>query len=166
MPQPSRGAREVTLPPVEAGTPAPAVSVVVRAKNEAAGLGRTLSPHGPPRGVPRPLVEAGTPTPAVSVVVRAKNEAADIGRTLSLLNEQDLGGRAVEVIVVDSGSSDGTQRIALEHGARLVEIPPESFTFGGSLNTGCEHARAAIIVALSAHAFPPDKGWLARVLAW
>src|SRR3954471_24633513 len=126
MPQPSRGAREVTLPPVEAGTPAP----------------------------------------AVSVVVRAKNEAADIGRTLSLLNEQDLGGRAVEVIVVDSGSSDGTQRIAVEHGARLVEIPPESFTFSGSLNTGCERATAPIIVALSAHAFPPDPEWLARVLAW
>ena len=108
-------------------------------------------------------MEAG---PAVSVVIRAKNEAADIGEVLDLLAAQDLGGRTSEVIVVDSGSTDETPQIARGRGAQLIEIPPESFTFGGALNTGCEVARAPIIVALSAHAFPPDEGWLARMLAW
>jgi rhamnosyltransferase len=100
------------------------------------------------------------------VVVRAKNEAESIGEVLALVNDQQLGGRGCEVIVVDSGSTDGTQDIARSRGATLIEIPPESFTFGGSLNTGAEAARAPVIVALSAHAFPPDRDWLGRMLAW
>jgi rhamnosyltransferase len=69
----------------------------------------------------------------------------------------------VEVIVVDSGSSDGTGYIARGLGATVIDIPHESFTFGGSLNTGCEAASAPLLLALSAHAFPPDGGWLARM---
>jgi glycosyltransferase involved in cell wall biosynthesis len=103
--------------------------------------------------------------PAASVIVRAKDEAASIGRVLELLREQDLGGAEVELIVVDSGSSDATADIARRIGAKVIEIPASSFTFGGSLNTGCEAASAPILIALSAHAFPPDRGWLGRMLA-
>lgn len=102
--------------------------------------------------------------PAVSVVIRAKDEAASIGRVIELVRSQQLDG-GVEVIVVDSGSSDGTPDIARRSGAAVIAIPAESFTFGGSLNTGCEAASAPLIVALSAHAFPPDEGWLARMAA-
>lgn len=104
--------------------------------------------------------------PVASVVIRAKDEAASIGRVISLVHEQELsGGGEVEVIVVDSGSSDGTPDIARDLGAKLIEIPAASFTFGGSLNTGAAEARAPVTVALSAHAFPPDSGWIARMLA-
>lgn len=47
----------------------------------------------------------------------------------------------------------------------MIEIPAESFTYGGSLNTGCEAATGEIVVALSAHAFPLDPDWLARMAA-
>jgi glycosyltransferase involved in cell wall biosynthesis len=100
--------------------------------------------------------------PIVSVVVRAKDEAARIGTTLARLNAQTLADE-MEVLVVDSGSSDGTVEIARSAGARVIEIPPESFTYGGSLNTGSSQARAPLIVALSAHAFPPDEHWLERL---
>jgi rhamnosyltransferase len=103
--------------------------------------------------------------PVVSVVIRAKNEAASIGRVIDLVREQELDGGEAEVIVVDSGSTDETADIARKRGAELIEIPAESFTFGGSLNTGCEAARAPVAVALSAHAFPPDTGWLQRMIA-
>lgn len=98
-----------------------------------------------------------------SVVIRAKNEAAHIGRTLELLARQTAADR-LEVIVVDSGSTDGTTDIARAHGARVVEIPPASFTFGYALNRGCAEAGADLIVALSAHAFPPDEEWAGRML--
>ena len=101
----------------------------------------------------------------VSVIVRAKDEAASIGRVLDLLGAQRLDSGAVEVIVVDSGSSDGTADIAREHGARVIEIPAATFTFGGALNTGCAAAGGEILVALSAHAFPRDDAWLARMAA-
>jgi len=101
----------------------------------------------------------------VSVIVRAKDEAPAIGRTLDLLAAQRLEqGWEREVVVVDSGSSDGTPDIARRHGARVVEIPASSFTFGGALNTGCEAASGELIVALSAHAFPRDEGWLGAMV--
>lgn len=98
----------------------------------------------------------------VSVIIRAKDEAPSIGRTLDLLAAQTRPPD--EVIVVDSGSSDATPRIAAEHGATVIEIPAESFTFGGSLNTGCAAAAGDLLVALSAHAFPTSPGWLARMV--
>jgi rhamnosyltransferase len=100
----------------------------------------------------------------VSIVVRARDEAAGIGRTLDLLAAQRLDGWEQEVIVVDSGSSDGTPAIARGRGARVIEIAPASFTFGGALNTGCAAAAGERCVALSAHAFPPDDGWLQRMV--
>ncbi len=100
----------------------------------------------------------------VSVIVRARDEAASIGRCLELVENQHAEG-AVETIVVDSASRDGTGAIAAAAGARVVSIPARAFTFGGSLNLGAANARGRILVALSAHAFLPDAGWLARALA-
>lgn len=53
---------------------------------------------------------------AITVVVPVKNEEANLARCLSRL------GRFAEVIVVDSGSTDRTQQIAVEHGARVVDF--------------------------------------------
>jgi rhamnosyltransferase len=92
-----------------------------------------------------------------SVVIRAKDEAESIGKTIELLQRQTIES---ELIVVDSGSTDGTPDIARERGAKLIQIPAASFTFGGSLNTGTEAAGAPVVVALSAHAFPKHERWL------
>ena len=45
-----------------------------------------------------------------SVVIRAYNEAAHIGRLLTGIQKQSLP--EVEVVLVDSGSTDGTVQIA------------------------------------------------------
>ncbi len=54
---------------------------------------------------------------SISVVVPVRNEAANLGTCLAA-----LGRDFAEVIVVDSGSTDGTARIAVEGGARLVSF--------------------------------------------
>jgi rhamnosyltransferase len=97
----------------------------------------------------------------VSVVIRAKDEAESIGRTLDILHGQTV---RAEVIVVDSGSTDGTPQIATARGARVLHIPAAEFTFGGALNLGAGIASAPVVVALSAHAFPRSDRWLERVL--
>jgi rhamnosyltransferase len=102
---------------------------------------------------------------AVSVLIRAKDEAASIGRLLDLLDAQVVEGGA-EVILVDSGSTDGTTEIARSRVAKLIEIPAASFTFGRALNLGAAEAEAPVVVALSAHAFPSDEGWLGRMLGY
>jgi rhamnosyltransferase len=99
------------------------------------------------------------------VIVRCKDEADDIGEVLDLVLAQDLDGRKVEVIVVDSGSTDSTLDIVRERPVTLIEIPAADFNYGAALNTGCAAASAPILVALSAHAFPLDDRWLARMLA-
>ena len=98
-----------------------------------------------------------------SVVIRARDEGAAIGATLAALAAQTL--RDHEVIVVDSGSRDDTIAIARRAGATVIEIPADTFTFGGALNTGAERAAAPVCVALSAHAPPTDDGWLERIVA-
>jgi len=97
----------------------------------------------------------------ISVVIRCKDEAPAIGRVLELLAAQT---QTPQVVVVDSGSTDGTLDIVRRHGVdELVEIAPESFTYGGALNTGTERATEEVVVALSAHSFPKDDGWLTRM---
>jgi len=102
---------------------------------------------------------------AVSVIVRARDEAPSIGRCLDLVRGQRLDGRALELIVVDSGSRDETAAIARDHGAKVIEQPASAFSFGRALNLGCANAGGDLLVALSAHAFPRDELWLGRLAA-
>jgi rhamnosyltransferase len=100
----------------------------------------------------------------ISVIVRARNEAPAIGRCLELVRDQETDG-AVDLIVVDTASTDATVDIATRYGARVVSVPASRFSFGGALNLGAANARGSILVALSAHAFAPDRRWLARLMA-
>ena len=98
-----------------------------------------------------------------SIVIRAKNEARFIGETLEAIGRQE-GINRVEVIVVDSGSTDGTQDIVRGFPARLIEIPPETFTYGRALNIGVAAARGDVVVSLSAHSLPAHERWLANLV--
>ncbi len=101
----------------------------------------------------------------VSVVVRALNEEKWLGQALAACKSQTLAeGRQIELILVDSGSTDATVPIAREHGARIVHIRKEDFTFGRSLNVGCEAARGEILVFMSAHCIPMTDAWLERLI--
>jgi rhamnosyltransferase len=102
---------------------------------------------------------------AISVIVRARNEAASIGHCLELLRSQQPAGGELELILVDNESADRTRDIALSHGARVVAIPTAQFTFGRALNLGAANAGGELLVALSAHAFIREPGWLARLCA-
>jgi rhamnosyltransferase len=101
------------------------------------------------------------PEPRASVIVRAKNEARGIERTFKALRRQTV---PVEIVVVDSGSTDGTVDIANRWCDRLVEIPAESFTYGYSLNRGAEVAAAPFHFSLSAHCAPEGDDWIERSL--
>jgi rhamnosyltransferase len=97
-----------------------------------------------------------------SVIVRAKNEAGAIRDALSSLRSQTV---RPEIVVVDSGSTDGTLEIARELCDRLVELPEHEFTYGRALNLGVRSASADHLFALSAHCAPPDDGWIERSLS-
>ncbi len=106
------------------------------------------------------------PIPLVSIIIRTYNEARHLGAALQAVAVQAMAGRPpVEVIVVDSGSTDGTREIALAAGARVIGIDKSEFTFGRSLNRGCEAARGEFLVFISGHCIPVESNWLEQMIA-
>lgn len=99
----------------------------------------------------------------ISIVIRAYNEAKHIGKLLAGIAAQGLAPD--EVILVDSGSTDGTPEIAARRGAKVVHIAKHDFTFGRALNVGCAAATGDILVFVSAHVYPVYDDWLARLVA-
>jgi rhamnosyltransferase len=98
-----------------------------------------------------------------SIVIRAYNEEKHIGRLLTGIMQQTV--KEVEIILVDSGSTDATVAIASRFPVKVVHIPPEEFTFGRSLNQGIKHAQAEQVVIASAHVYPVYPDWLEHLLA-
>jgi len=94
-----------------------------------------------------------------SVVVRCYNEAEHIGKLLyGISRQKDV---KYEVILVDSGSTDGSLEIARNFGvSKIIYISPEDFSFGRSLNFGIAEANAPICVIASAHVYPRHQNWL------
>jgi rhamnosyltransferase len=101
--------------------------------------------------------------PSCSVVIRAYNEEKYLGRLLEGIVHQTV--KDVQILLVDSGSTDGTLDVAAAFQAQIVHISPDEFTFGRSLNRGIAQAQAERVVIASAHVYPVYPDWLERLLA-
>jgi glycosyltransferase involved in cell wall biosynthesis len=101
--------------------------------------------------------------PYCSIVIRAYNEGQHIGRLLEGIRQQTV--QDVEVILVDSGSTDDTLLVARRYPVNVVCIRPQDFTFGYSLNRGIAAANANRVVIASAHVYPVYPDWLECLLA-
>jgi threonine dehydrogenase-like Zn-dependent dehydrogenase/glycosyltransferase involved in cell wall biosynthesis len=100
--------------------------------------------------------------PAASVIIRSFNEAEYIEDALETVTQQAYDD--FEIVLVDSGSTDGTLEIAREYVDEITFVDPRNFTFGYSLNVGCEAAAGEYLVFLSAHAIPTDEEWLGTLV--
>lgn len=100
--------------------------------------------------------------PQCSIIIRAYNEEKHLGRLLQGIQEQAV--KNIQIIVVDSGSTDNTLGVARTFPVEIVEIAPQDFTFGRSLNMGISQATAPIIVIASAHVYPVYPDWLGQLL--
>jgi len=96
---------------------------------------------------------------AASVIVPVLNEKAHIEASLEAMLSQRIDG-AIEVLVVDGGSEDGTLEIierlaAGNHRIRVLANPRRLIP--NALNIGLRHARGNYVVRMDAHAYyPPD----------
>jgi len=100
----------------------------------------------------------------VSVVVPVKDGARYLGAVLAAVAGQEVEAE-VEILVIDSGSSDGSREIARRAGARVVEIAPEEFGHGRTRNLGMELARGERVAFLTQDATPASPSWLAALSA-
>jgi glycosyltransferase involved in cell wall biosynthesis len=99
----------------------------------------------------------------VSIVIRTYNEQRYLPELLSAISSQQTDFE-FETVIVDSGSTDGTLEIADQFGCRVSRIPKHEFTFGRSLNIGCEAANGKVLVFISGHCVPCDTDWLAKLV--
>ncbi len=102
---------------------------------------------------------------SVGIAIRTWNEANYLGRCIEKLKSQksDLIN-SIEILVIDSYSTDGTIEISQREGCTLIEIPKEEFNYGGSLNTGFETLKKDLIISLSAHAIPRSDDFLHELI--
>ncbi len=96
------------------------------------------------------------------MIIRTFDSERTIGEVLEAVSSQSLSDR--EVVIVDSGSTDGTLKIVGRHPHVLVDYSKETFNYGGSLNAGIRAASGEYAVCLSSHCVPLHEDWLAGLV--
>ncbi len=99
-----------------------------------------------------------------SIIIRTYNEAKHLPSLLQSISEQRCDFE-YEIIVVDSGSEDQTLSIAKGFDTNIITISKEDFTFGRSLNLGCEKALGDYLVFISGHCIPQNSSWLRHLVS-
>lgn len=105
-----------------------------------------------------------TPFMFITIAYLTRNGGGLLARSLAAIPEQSTA-HDIEVLAVDSGSTDGTVSTLLHAGARVVEIPSEEFNFGRTRDLAYQRAMGEIVVNLSQDAVPAHRDWLERLLA-
>jgi glycosyltransferase involved in cell wall biosynthesis/ubiquinone/menaquinone biosynthesis C-methylase UbiE len=95
----------------------------------------------------------------VSVVIPTKNGGEDFRRVLATIANQK-GFQRVEIIVVDSGSTDKTVELAEQFGSKIIKILPEEFSHSYARNLGASYASGEYLLFTVQDALPPSDSWL------
>ena len=101
--------------------------------------------------------------PKVSIIMRSMNEAWALRDTLPMVQRQDYTNW--ELIVIDSGSQDGSQElIRRANPQHFVQIQPHDYVPGRVLNMGLSLAASPWCVFLNSDATPANTTWLRPLL--
>jgi rhamnosyltransferase len=99
-----------------------------------------------------------------SISILTKNEERNIGACLEAVYSQQAVG-PFDVVLVDSGSTDGTVEIAKRFPVRIERIPPEAFHYARTRNLAARLGTGRILVSLAGDAVPTSKLWLHHMTA-
>jgi GT2 family glycosyltransferase len=100
--------------------------------------------------------------PNVSVAIPVRNGGELFASVLGALSSQSVEH---ELLVCDSGSTDGSVELARAHGARVLALAPELFAHGGVRNRLMDSATGSHVALLTQDSTPADAQWLERLLA-
>jgi rhamnosyltransferase len=97
--------------------------------------------------------------PLISIIMRSYNEAWALRETLPALVAQEF--RSWELIVIDSGSTDGSQElIRAARPAHFIQITPQEYNPSRVMNLGMSLAQSEFGIFLNADATPQGNNWL------
>jgi len=102
--------------------------------------------------------------PPVSIIMRSYNEGWALRDTLSALQTQDY--KNWELIVIDSGSTDGSVNLIQEaKPAHFIQIKHEDYNPSRVMNHGMQLAQSEFGIFLNADATPQGSDWLRPLVA-
>jgi rhamnosyltransferase len=101
--------------------------------------------------------------PKASVVILALNAGPGFADTLDGVFAQKTAGE-FEVIVLDSGSTDGTPELARARGATVHPVSASTFDHGATRDRGISLAAGEYVALLVQDAVPLDDRWLAAMI--
>lgn len=107
---------------------------------------------------------AGADARVISLVLPVKNEAASLRELIPAVLAQDAQA-AVEIVAVDSGSSDDTVDVLRAFDATIIQIEPADFDHGLTRNLAAEHAKGDALLFMNGRTRPVNDHWLAPLIA-
>lgn len=99
----------------------------------------------------------------VTVAIPVLDGGPRLAEVLTAVRAQQLG-RPLELLVIDSGSTDDSVALARRHSARVVEIPRPEFNHGATRNRLMELAAGTHVAFLTQDSVPATDGWLDALL--
>lgn len=99
----------------------------------------------------------------VSVVIPTLNAGPGFEKTLGKLAAQE-GDFERELIVIDSGSEDGTVELARRYGARVHQISRSEFNHGATRDLGVSLSGGEYVAFIVQDAVPLDERWLVTMV--
>jgi len=100
----------------------------------------------------------------ISIGILTKNGGDEFRTVLDVLARQNIPeSYRTELVMLDSGSNDGTLEAGAEAGAQVFEIPPGDFSFGESRDVLFSHCRGEVVVSISQDACPVGDDWLRSI---
>lgn len=101
---------------------------------------------------------------SASVVIPTRNAGPEFDQTIQKIRKQK-GLKAVEIVIVDDGSSDSTVAIAESSGAKIHTISAGSFGHAQARNLGAAMAQGDYVVFTVQDAIPIGDYWLHDMVA-
>lgn len=111
------------------------------------------------------ITDAACIEATVSVIIPTLNAGPEFAYLLRKLRTQ-LGVRRIEIVIVDSGSTDATVAMARAAGAVVVEIAPAEFSHSGARNLGAITATGDHLLFMVQDAYPIGDHWAYGLLSY
>ncbi|MHC6203919.1 glycosyltransferase [Breznakiellaceae bacterium SP9] len=98
----------------------------------------------------------------VSVIIPVYNGGGYLKKLIPELKAQ-IKIREIEIIVIDSGSTDGSVEFLKKQKINLTEIPNSDFSHSKTRNLGAKKASGDILLFMTQDALPQGKDWIFKM---